>query len=150
MRDRRYDRSIMKAIRDVAAGKPNPLTRDKIDEMVAKYSDRLLARRSEDVARTETAQGVMSARAEATRQALDKAGLVEDAVTKGWRHLGGLDDARDTHLAMHGRTVEGLDTPFILPDGSVMQHSHDPQGGARNNINCRCGTDFDVDWAWGL
>ncbi|WP_293921141.1 hypothetical protein [Sphingobium sp. UBA5915] len=150
LRDRRYDRSIMKAIRDVAAGKPNPLTRDKIDEMVAKYSDRLLARRAEDVARTETAQGVMSARAEATRQALDKAGLPVEAVTKEWRHLGGIDDARDTHLAMNGRTVDGLDAPFILPDGSVMQHSHDPQGGARNNVNCRCGTDFDIDWAYGL
>lgn len=150
LRDRRYDPQIKRAIAAVAKGKPNPLTRDKIDEMTAKYADRLLARRAEDIARTETAQGVMLARAEATKQALEKSGLDEQAVTKGWRHLGGLDHARDTHLAMHGKTVTGLTMPFILPDGSVMQHAHDPVGGARNNANCRCATDFDVDWAFGL
>lgn len=150
LRDRRYDAQIKRAIAAVAKGKPNPLTRDKIDEMTAKYSDRLLARRAEDIARTETAQGVMLARAEATAQALEKAGLDEQAVTKGWRHLGGLDHARDTHLAMHGKTVTGLTMPFILPDGSVMQHAHDPAGGVRNNANCRCATDFDIDWAFGL
>lgn len=150
LRDRRFDRSIMKAIRDVAAGKPNPLTRDRVDEMTAKYSDRLLTRRAEDIARTETAQGVMMARAEATQQALTKVGLDDQAVTKGWRHLGGPDDARNWHLAMHGKTVIGLTVPFLLPDGSIMQHSHDPAGGVRNNANCRCGTDFDIDWAYGL
>lgn len=150
LRDRRFDASIKKAIREVAAGKPNPLTRARIDEMTAKYADRLLARRAEDIARTETAQGVMGARAEAIRQALDKAGLSVDAVTKTWMHSGGPDHARDWHLAMNGRTVEGLDAPFILPDGSVMLHSHDPAGGVRNNVSCRCNTDFAIDWAAGL
>lgn len=150
LRDRRFDRSIMKAIRDVAAGRANPLSRDRIDEMTAKYADRLLKRRAEDIARTETAQGVEMARAEATRQALEKAGLDAAAVTKGWIHSGGLDHARDTHLAMHGKTVQGLDTPFILPDGSVMQYPHDPAGGVRNNVNCRCRGDQDIDWAFGL
>ena len=150
LRDRRFDRSIKKAIRDVAAGKPNPLTREKVDEMAAKYSDRLLRRRAEDVARTETAQGVMLARSEATKQALDKSGLAEEAVVKEWIHAGGIDHARDTHLAMHGKTVEGLSAPFFLPGGSVMLHSHDPQGGVRNNVNCRCNTEFAIDWAAGL
>lgn len=150
LRDRRYDRTIMKAIRDVAAGKPSPLSRDKVAEMAAKYSDRLIARRAEDIARTETAQGVMMARAEATRQALEKAGLSLDAVTKTWMHSGGPKKARDWHLAMNEKSVGGLDAPFILPDGSVMLHSHDPAGGVRNNVNCRCNTDFAIDWAAGL
>ncbi|WP_395326932.1 hypothetical protein WBP06_09465 [Novosphingobium sp. BL-8H] len=150
LRDRRYDRSIMKAIRDVAAGKPNPLTADKVDEMAAKYADRLLSRRAEDIARTETAQGVMAARAEATRQSLDKVGLSDSAVTKTWRHNGGVRHARDWHLHMNNKSVDGIDVPFHLPDGSVMQHSHDPDGGVKNNANCRCSTDFDIDWAFGL
>lgn len=150
LRDRRFDRSIQKAIRDVAAGKPNPLTRDKIDEMTAKYSDRLLARRAEDIARVETAQGVMLARAEATKQALDKAGLPDDAVEKFWRHNGGLRHARDWHLAMNGKSVTGIDAVFHMPDGSLMKHSHDPDGGAKNNVACRCSTDFDIDWAYAL
>ena len=150
LRDRRYDRSIKKAISDIAKGKPNPLTEDKVAEMTAKYSDRLLARRADDIARTETAEGVMAARSEATRQALDKSDLADDAVTKTWRHLGGLHHARDWHLAMHGKSVTGIDAVFHMPDGSLMLHSHDPQGGAKNNVACRCGTDFDINWAAGL
>jgi hypothetical protein len=149
-RDRRFDRSIIKAIRETADGKPNPLTRDRIDEMVSKYSERLLAKRADDVARTETAQGVMMARSEATKQALDKDGLPDTAVTKTWRHLGGVHHARDWHLAMNGKDVTGIDAVFHMPDGSLMKHSHDPDGGARNNVACRCGTDFDIDWAAGL
>lgn len=151
LRDRRFDGAVKKAIRDVAAGKANPLTRGKIDEMTAKYSDRLLARRAEDIARTETAQGVMLARAEATQQALDKSGLPDEAVTKGWRHLGGDGpEARQDHVAMAGTDVIGLHAPFLFPDGVAMQHSHDPAGGVKHNANCRCGTDFKIDWAYGL
>jgi hypothetical protein len=149
-RDRRFDKSIKKAIRDVAAGKSNPLTRDKIDEMAAKYSDRLLARRAEDIARTETAQGVLAARAEATKQALDKSGLADAALTKTWRHLGGLHHARDWHLVMNGKSVTGIDAVFFMPDGSLMKYAHDPDGGAKNNVACRCDTDFGIDWAHGL
>lgn len=150
LRDRRFDRSIMKAIRDVAAGKPNPLTRERVDEMTAKYADRLLARRAEDIARTETASGVEMARAEAARQALDKAGLPTDALTKGWYHSGGIEHARAQHLAMHGKTVTGVDTPFILPDDTAMLYPHDPAGGVKHNVNCRCRGDMDINWAFGL
>lgn len=150
LRDRRYDGNIKAAIKAVAAGKPNPLTDDLVGEMTAKYSDRLLKKRADDISRTETAQGVMLARAEATRQALDRDNLADDAVTKTWRHLGGAHHARDWHLEMNGKEVTGIDAPFFMPDGSVMLHSHDPQGGAKNNVACRCGTDFDIDWAHGL
>ena len=150
LRDRRFDRSIKKAIRDVAAGKDNPLTRDKVDEMVAKYSDRLLARRAEDISRTETASGVEMARAEATRQAMEKAGLGDEALTKRWVHSGGIDDARQQHLVMHGKEVIGEDTKFVLPDGTLMLYPHDPAGGAKHNINCRCRSDMLIDWAAGL
>lgn len=150
LRDRRFDRTIKKAIREIAAGKPNPLTEDKVEEMAAKYSDRLLARRAEDIARTETASGVEMARAEATKQALDKAGLPDQALTKGWVHQGGLDHARDTHLAMHGKEVVGVDTYFVLPDGDLMLYPHDPDGGVKNNANCRCRGRQDIDWAYGL
>lgn len=150
LRDRRFDAQIKRAIRDVAAGKRNPLTRAKVDEMTARYSDRLLARRAEDIARTETASGVEMARAEATKQALNRAGLPGEAVTKGWYHSGGIENARAQHLAMHGKEVIGIDTHFILPDGTLMLHPHDPAGGAKHNVSCRCRGDQDIDWAYGL
>ncbi len=150
LRDRRYDAQVKKAIAAIAKGKPNPLTREKVDELTAKYSDRLLAKRANDIARTETAQGVMLARAEATKQVLDKEKLADDAVTKRWRHLRGPRNSRDWHLAMNDVEVVGVDTVFFLPDGSVMLHSHDPQGGAKNNVGCGCDTEFKIDWAFGL
>lgn len=150
LRDRRYDGKIKAAIKAVATGKPNPLTDDLVAEMTAKYSDRLLKRRAEDISVTETAQGVMMARSEATRQALDKSNLPGSAIEKFWRHLGSVRHARDWHLAMNNESVVGIDTPFHMPDGTLMLHSHDPKGGARNNVSCHCSTDFDVDWAYGL
>lgn len=145
LRDRRYDALVQ---RHIDAG--TPLKRGDVDKLTARYADRLLRRRGEDIARTETAQGVMGARREAYAQALDKEGLPPEAVTKRWRHLGGVKDAREVHLIMAGREVVGLNTPFFLPDGSIMLHSHDPQGGVKNNVNCRCGTDFDIDFLYGV
>lgn len=173
LRDRRYDGVVKRAIVQAqaqrkyeaavleaeAAGLPAPkppkakkveLTPAKIDELAGLYADRLLKRRAEDVARTETAQGVMGARKAAVAQALEKEGLPGDAVTKKWRHLGGLRDAREMHIAMAGKEVVGLDTPFIMADGRAMQHSHDPAGGVKHNVNCRCGTDFHIDFLWGF
>jgi hypothetical protein len=51
---------------------------------------------------------------------------------------------------MHGVRVKGLRTSFIMPDGTAMQHSHDPAGGVAHNANCRCDTLYSVDFAWGL
>jgi len=146
LRDKRFDTAIVKAIEE---GRPVP--RAVVEKMTARYADRLLRRRAEDIARTETAQGVMGARAESYRQAIDKEGLAADAITKVWVHSGaGDDDARLQHMLMNGEKVVGLETPFRLPDGTLMQHAHDPSGGARHNINCRCDTRFEIDFTRGV
>lgn len=145
LRDKRYDKLIL---RHIDAGKP--VTQADVDKLTQRYADRLLMRRAEDIAQTEVAQSVMGARKEGFRQALQREGLPAEAVIKRWRHLGGAEDARETHLAMAGVEVVGLNTPFVLPDGTLMQHSHDPVGGVKHNVNCRCGTDFDIDFLYGL
>lgn len=144
LRDRRYDRLIQKHI---DAG--TPLSRTDVEKLTARYSDRLLKRRAEDIARTETQQSVFGARKESYRQALEREGLPDDALTKTWRHQGGGEDSRLQHIAMNRKTVDGLDTPFILPDGTAMQHPHDPAGGAKHTINCRCGCDFRIKFGYG-
>lgn len=144
--DGRDLRTIRARIRD---GKP--LTKAEIDKIAGRYADRLIARRAEDIARTETAQAVMGARHESYRQALEKAGLPLDAVTKTWRHLGPYDeDARWQHEAMNEHKVSGLETPFEMPDGTRMQHSHDPAGGAKHNIGCACDTLFEIAFDYHL
>lgn len=148
----RYTRMDGRDIRTLrsrlASGKP--LTEAEIERISGRYSDRLLARRAEDVARTETAQAVEAARKESYSQALDKAGREDGDVSKTWDHNGDEKDARPDHVAMNGVTVVGLSTPFVLPNGAVMQHSHDPAGGAENNVNCLCDTTYRIDFAKGL
>lgn len=105
------------------------------------YSNALLKDRADTVAATETSQAVMSARNESWEQAAEEQGLDSSQVEKTWRHRRG-SDGRQTHIEMAGVKVMGLDTPFILSDGSVMQYAHDPAGGAKNNINCGCDTEY--------
>lgn len=134
-----------------AMARGKPLTKAQRDKIAARYTDRLLARRAEDVARTETAAAVMSSRQESYRQALEKAGLPMTAVIKTWIHAGADDlHARLQHIAMDGRKVIGLDEEFTLPDGTRMLHAHDPKGGARHVVNCRCDTRYTIDFSVGV
>ena len=143
-RDKRFDATIRKAIE---AGKP--VAKADIAKMTQRYSDKLLKKRAEDIARTETAQSVESARQEAFAQAIEKEGLPEEAVSKTWLHNGGSENARDQHLAMNGEKVEGINASFTLPDGTAMKHTHDPAGGAKHNVSCRCSTRYEVDFTYG-
>lgn len=105
------------------------------------YRNALLQARAETVATTETAAAVMGARDVAWQQAAEQQGLDRNAVVKTWRHRRGAD-GRITHIEMAGVSVVGLDTPFVLSDGSVMMYPHDPNGGAHNVINCGCDAEF--------
>ena len=105
------------------------------------YRNALLQARAETVATTETAAAVMGARDVAWEQAAEQQGLDRSAVVKTWRHRRG-GDGRITHIEMAGTSVVGLDTPFVLSDGSVMMYPHDPAGGARNNVSCGCDTEY--------
>lgn len=105
------------------------------------YRNALLQARAETVATTETAAAVMGARDVAWQQAAEQQGLDRSAVVKTWRHRRGRD-GRITHIEMAGASVVGLDTPFVLSDGSVMLFPHDPAGGAHNVINCGCDCEY--------
>jgi len=105
------------------------------------YRNALLKARADTVATTETAAAVMGARDVAWEQAAEQQGLDRSAVVKTWRHRRGAD-GRITHIEMAGVSVTGLDTPFVLSDGSVMLYPHDPAGGAHNVINCGCDCEY--------
>lgn len=115
------------------------------------YSNALLKNRADAIAETETGNAVMSARAEEWQQLVEAQGLDASAVLKVWQHRrGAAKYHRPDHLAMSGHIVRGLDTPFVFPDGTRMQHAHDPAGGARHNIRCGCDTEFRIDHSVGL
>lgn len=110
---------------------------------VRQYQNALLKDRADTVALTETANAVMSSRAESWQQAAESQGLDQSAIIKTWRHgRGARKDHRPDHLAMSGKSVVGLHTPFVFRDGTRMEYAHDPAGGAKHNIRCGCATDF--------
>ena len=140
------EQRILKAFR---AGTEVPIKERVISER--QYSNALLKARADTVAATETANAVMAARQEQWVQLAESQGLDARAVKKTWQHRrGGAKEFRPAHLAMSGRTVQGLFTPFIFPDGTQMQYAHDPAGGARNNIWCGCDTTYSLNRAYGL
>lgn len=111
------------------------------------YKNVLLKDRADTVARTETAAAVLNARDEAFRQTMEQQGIRPDQVVKVWRHGGGpTAHHRPDHYAMGGTEVVGMDTPFVFPDGTAMLFPHDPAGGAKHNINCRCNVEYRVNY----
>lgn len=142
LRDRRFDGIVNRAIRD---GKP--LSDADIDRITRRYQDRLLAHRAETIARTESITALRAGRDEGIRQAIDQGIIDESRLTRVWDAT--LDSrTREDHQAMHGTDVEGMDAPFVLPDGSRMMYPGDASMGApaEQTINCRCYERFDVDW----
>ena len=109
------------------------------------YRNALLQARADTVASTETADAVLNSHAEALRQTMESEDIRDDQIVKTWRHGGGQTaHHRPDHLSMGGTEVVGMDTPFVFPDGTAMLYPHDPSGGARHNINCRCSIAYSV------
>jgi hypothetical protein len=144
-RDKRFDRAVMKAIN---GGKLDTST---IDQIIGRYSDRLLQLRGEMLARTETLTAVHAAKHEGFRQGLDKTNYPPEAVTRVWRSAGD-SKVRHTHAGMNGQVVQGLETPFVSPSGAMLRYPGDTGmgAGADEVIGCRCDDDYRIDFSFGV
>lgn len=142
-RDQRLDGVIRRAISE-----GRPVSQSDINRLAGRYSDRLLALRGETIARTETAAAVENARYDSFRMGMDEGGIPDWAIEKTWLHGGGRKDPRDDHVAFSGTKVQGLNTPFTLPDGTQMQYPHDTSlgAGAKHVANCTCRARMEVRW----
>jgi len=145
LREKRFDGLLGR----VQQGKAT-LTAKNIEDMTQGYTKNLLKRRGEDVARTETGMAVMASRKESMQQVLQKLNYPDNAVIKTWRHGGGVKDPRPHHVAANNKQVRGLNTPFVLENGAVLQHALDPDGGAEELVNCTCDTTMRIDHSWNL
>lgn len=136
-------------MRAINEGKPlDPAT---IDQIVGRYSDRLLELRGQMLARTETLTSIHAAKHEGFRQGLDKTNYPPEAVTRVWRSAGD-NKVRHTHAAMNGQVVNGIDTPFLSPSGAMLRYPGDTGlgAGADEVIGCRCDDDYRIDFSWGV
>lgn len=128
LRDRRFDRTVAKAIRD---GQPIPeATRAA---MVAAYRNRALRLRAETIALNEASEVAHEAQVEAWRQAVGRGAVQESAVKRFWITAGD-DHVRRTHREVPSLNAAGvgLEQPFQTYKGPVMQP------GWRFDAGCRC------------
>lgn len=132
-RDRRYDRLVRKAIRE---GKP--LGKADIDRIIGRYSDGLLIRRGDRIARTEAHTALSAGRYEAAKQTAEHIGLTEAAISVRW-HSARDERVRSSHRAMNGQVVRHGE-PFTSPSGARMRFPGDTSLGAgpSETIGCRC------------
>ncbi len=139
LRDRRFDRSVLKAIRE---GKPIP--KGIQAKMVAAYRNKTLKYRADVISRTETLQSLAASEHEAYRQAIARGELEEDQVIKEW------DSAGDTRVRFSHNVLNGqrkkFNEPFRSPLGSRMQYPGDTSQNARKGdiIQCRCKLKYKV------
>lgn len=140
-RDRRFDRTITKAIRE---GKPVPA--ETIQKAITAYERRLIQLRGEIVGRVETMTAIQSAKREAFRQAIDSGKVNEADVRKAWRSAGD-GRVRHTHMAMNGDSAR-FNEPFVSPSGARLQFPMDTSLGAGPDeiIGCRCDCEYRIDF----
>ena len=130
LRDKRFDRTVQRAISEKA-----PLTDRQIDKMVDAYHRKALALRAMTIARTEAVGAANNGHIAAVSAILDK--FPGYTIAKTWMATDD-DRTRHDHRELHGKTVIGLETPFICDNGDEVRWPHDPQGKARQVVNCRC------------
>ena len=133
-RDRRYDRAVVRAIE---TGKPVPP--ETARTAITRYSARLVRLRGEVIARTEGLPAIRAAKHEAFQQLVDDGRVEVMDIVRGWSTT---EDGRqrDSHDAMNGQEVRGLDMPFASPSGAQMMFPGDTSRGAPASeiVACRC------------
>lgn len=133
-RDRRYDRTVLKAIREGKA-----IDRDTASLMVTRYSARLVQLRGEVIARTEGLPAIRAAKHEAYQQLVDDGRAADQDIERGWSTTRDGRE-RDTHGGMDGQVVRGLSTPFVSSSGAMFMFPGDTSLGAGTDevACCRC------------
>lgn len=140
-RDRRFDRTVQKAIREGVAPPA-----DKQAAMILAYERKLLALRGEIIGRTEAMAAIHAGQHRALIQAVQEGKLKAENITRVWRSAGDFR-VRHTHRALDRESV-GLDGVFVSPSGARMRYPGDTSLGApaSETVGCRCTISVRVDW----
>jgi len=123
LRDRRFDPSIWRAIRQEAG-----IRRDRVDTMVERYHQRYLQYRARTIARTETIRASNAGQLEAWQQARQQGLLDADRTRRKW--IVTLPCPLCRQIRDMNKDGVPLDEPFMGPDGPIDYPPAHP--------NCRC------------
>lgn len=143
LRDKRFDRTIAKAIREGA-----PLPAAKIETMVRAYRNRALKYRADAIGRTEALTSLHAAQIEAFEQAIGAGQVNEAAATKIW-HSASDNRVRDTHRILNGQRVR-FRADFASPSGATLRFPGDPEAPAEETIQCRCWMEIKINFLAGV
>jgi hypothetical protein len=131
LRDKRFDPTIIRAIRD-----GRPLTEAQVQRMTGVYRQRYIKFRSEVIARTEALRSVHEGNDAMFRQAIRDGQVDPNNLTREWNTA--LDErVRGSHRAMHGQT-RGVDEPFESGAGFSLMYPGDVNAPPEETIQCRC------------
>ena len=133
--DRRFDARIKKAIAEGRA-----LSGKDLDDVIEAHRSKALGYRGRVIAKDQAHTALAEGRMEGYRQMLDRPEV--ETVTKRWVH-GLSENARLDHAAMNG-TVIDFNEDFEMADGTRMSQPHDPRGGAKHSLGCKCTCFFRV------
>lgn len=133
LRDFRYDRSLMRAVRD-----NEPLRPEQIDRMVEAYRRKYIRNRSETIAITEARRALSVGQHELFRQQIAQGAINSQLVRREWIYTQD-GRTRHAHREIPGLNPDGvgMDRPFISSLGPIM-YPGDPNASAANTIRCRC------------
>jgi len=138
LRDRRFDRSVQRAIRT-----RTPLTKTQIDRMVAAYQRRYINFRAVTIARTEALRAVHQGAEEMYQQAIDEGQLAPESLLQTW--VTARDErVRGSHAEMDGQQ-RSFDQAFTSGDGFALRYPGDPEAPASEVVNCRCVRTMRID-----
>lgn len=141
-----YDRAINRALRE-----GRRLDRDTAAAALRGYTNSLLKLRGEVIARTEGLPAIRAAKHEAYQQLVDDGRVDAQDIVRGWStNQDGRQ--RDTHDAMNGQEVRGLDAPFTSPSGAQFKYPGDASLGAplKELAACRCDEFIAIRRRWPL
>lgn len=144
-RDKRYDRSVAKAIREETAV-PAAIAA----KAGTAYERRLLQLRGETIGRIEAMTAIQKGKRHAYEQAVAAGKIKRESIKKTWRSAGDFK-VRHTHNVLDGQSV-GFDEAFVSPSGARMLHPMDASLGAGldERAGCRCDCDYRINFLAGL
>ena len=128
LRNKRHDGKIKAAVK---AGRP--IRGRELDRIMEDHRSKALGYRGRVIARNEAHVALAAGRNEFYEQSLDNPEV--ETVKVRWQHNLS-QEPREDHRAMDGKVID-LGEAFDFPDAE-MRHPHDPAGGAKHSINCRC------------
>lgn len=127
LRDRRFDPTLNRALGSVGEG----LDADQIDVMVTRYSEKMLAARAENIARTETINAAQAGQQMAWEQAADKGLLSRTKLRQGWLVT------PDDRLCIYCAVIPEMN-PEGVPLGGYFQTPLGPVQRPTLHPKCRC------------